>query len=254
MIDDHVADEFAERIWRARRQRRTLPALTEAVALTIDDAYAVQRAVQRRRLRSGQRPIGFKLGYTSAAMRRQMNVTTMNWGPLTDAMVLPDGGRVGDAVLQPRVEPEIAFVFARDVTAGAGRDDVMAAVGQVRAALEVVDSVWTDYQFQIEDNTADGSSACGVVLGPSVAAANLDSVRVVLRRNGTVVAKGTGAAASGHPAEGVVWLAEQLARTGDHIRAEDLVITGGLTRAVPLEAGDVVTARFDAAPVVSIRR
>lgn len=253
-MDAQHADALAQRIWDARRSRRTLPPLTGEVDLSLRDAYAVQQAVQRRREAQGQRRAGYKLGYTSAAMRQQMGVETMNFGPLTDAMLLQSGDRVGDDVLQPRVEPEIAFLFDRDVTHAADRDDVLAAVGAVHASLEVVDSVWTDYRFRIEDNTADGSSASYVVLGDVLANQDLPAIEVVLERNGEATARATGAAASGHPAEGVVWLVGELAARGERIHAGDLIITGGLTLAVPLEPGDVIRAVFDGSVEVAVRR
>lgn len=253
-LTDAEVGELADRILGARTAGVTLAPITEGRALTLADAYRVQDAVTARRLAAGQRRVGYKLGYTSAAMREQMGVDTMNHGPLTDAMLLDSGDAVGDAVLQPRVEPEIALVFAADVPADATRDTVLAAVADARACLEVVDSVWTDYRFRLEDNTADGSSASGAVLGPRLDAADLAAVEVVLQRNGEEAGRATGAAAAGHPAEGVAWLAGELARRGDAVRAGDVVITGGLCRAVPLEPGDVITATFDGAADVTVRR
>jgi 2-keto-4-pentenoate hydratase len=134
-------------------------------------------------------------------------------------------------------------------------DDVLGAVGEAFACLEVVDSVYPDYQFRLEDNTADGSSAAQVVVGPALRRVReLDSVTVVLRHNGEEAGRALGSAASGHPAAGVVWLVAQLALQDRHLRAGDIVITGGLTKAVPLQPGDAVTAVFDDETTVSVHR
>jgi len=102
-------------------------------------------------------------------MRQQMGVTAPNYGPLLDDMLLRDGAVVA-GFLHPRVEPEIAVVLARDLSgAGLSLDEVARAVGEVRACLEVVDSIWLDYRFTAAQNTADGSSAAGVVLGQVLA-------------------------------------------------------------------------------------
>ncbi|MBI4943815.1 MAG: hypothetical protein HY830_23990, partial [Actinobacteria bacterium] len=70
------------------------------------------------------------------------------------------------------------------------------------------------------------------------------------------VAAATGAAAGGHPAAGVGWLAGQVGvRTGLALTAGDVVITGGLTAAHPLAVGSVVAAAFstpDGAPDVHV--
>lgn len=109
----------------------------------------------------------------------------------------------------------------------------------------MVDPIWRDRRFRIEDNTADGSSAAGYLLGEPLDPADLPGVAVTLLRNGHPVAEATGAAAAGHPAAGVAWLAGLLDRRGETLEAGSLVLTGGLTRAVPLEPGDEVGAVFD---------
>jgi 2-keto-4-pentenoate hydratase len=201
--------------------------------------------------------VGWKLGYTSAAMRAQMGVAQPNLGPLTDAMLLPSGAVLPETVGQPRVEPEVGLRVRRRLAGPVGVQEVLDACDAAVACLEVVDSVWTDYRFRLEDNTADGSSAAYVVVGDPLPMDDLAALPVSLHRNGQAAGEATGAAAGGHPAAGVGWLAEQLGRRGRALEPGDLVITGGLTAAVPLQPGDEVSARF-AAPsgpvLVSVRR
>lgn len=259
MID---AGDAASVIWAARREGRLLDPTSVLGDLTMDEAYVVQGALTDRRIAGGERIVGWKLGYTSAAMREQMGVAEPNFGPLTDAMVLASGAVVDDTLVQPRVEPEIALRFARPLSAVEGprsRCDVLDAVGSAVACLEVVHSTWHDYRFTIAHNTADGSSAAQVVLGEVLIADDLATVEVELSVDGVPVGRGRGADASGHPADGVVWLLDRLAERGLGLRAGDIVITGGLTRAVPLAPGGVVAARYTggglASPVtVAVRR
>ena len=234
----------ARRLVNARLSGRTLSPLSAERPLSLAEAYEIQREVTALRYARGERRVGWKLGYTSLAMREQMGIDEPNYGPLTDAMLLPSGAVLPDGGLQPRVEPEIGLRFARSLSGVISVDEVLAACEGGYACLEVVDSVWTDYRFTLEDNTADGSSAAWVVVGPRLPLDDLPSIAVDLARNGEVVASATGAAASGHPAEGVVWLAAQLALDGRAIEADDLVITGGLTAAYPLEPGDEIAAAF----------
>ncbi len=241
----------------ARTGRRTLDVpLTDEVGLSLDDAYAVQRELTALRLARGERVVGWKLGYTSAAMRAQMGVDAPNLGPLTDAMLLtgPDVSAPADVgpvrgssptALQPRVEPEIALLLARPLDPGCTVDDVLAACAAAYGCLEVVDSVWSGYRFRLEDNTADGSSAAWVVLGGRLPLDDLPDVVVRLLVDGEPIAEATGAAAGGHPAVGVAWLAAEVGRRyGRGLEAGDVVITGGLTAAHPLDVGSVVTAEL----------
>ena len=246
---------WAAKLDTARRDRMGCEPISSTVDLDIDDAYAIQRAGTDLRLERGERVVGWKLGYTSLAMRIQMGIDHPNFGPLTDAMLLSHDGTVSAALIQPRVEPEIGLRLAQPLTGEVSLDDVMGAVGEAFACLEVVDSVYPDYRFRLEDNTADGSSAAQVVVGPALPSVeSLKSVEVVLLHNGEHVGSAMGSAASGHPAAGVVWLVAQLARQGRLLHAGDIVITGGLTRAVPLEFGDRVEAVFDDEIRVAIHR
>jgi 2-keto-4-pentenoate hydratase len=229
----------------ARKSGLTFDVLLSAeVSLGLADAYRVQDQVTALRLAGGERRAGWKLGYTSAVMRAQMGIEAPNFGPLTDAMLLDSPAVLPGGALQPRVEPEIGLRLGRRLTAPCSAEDVLAACDASLACLEIVDSVWAGYRFTLEDNTADGSSAAWVAVGPSMPLADLASLPVALSVDGEVVERGTGAAASGHPAAGVVWLAEQLAARGGALEPGDLIITGGLTSARPLEAGHRVSAVF----------
>ena len=125
--------------------------------------------------------------------------------------------------------------------------DVLAATRSVAVGIEILDSRYRDYKFTMADVVADNTSAGRFVIGPAIPVAGLDLrlLGVVLEHNGQVVATAAGAAALGHPASAVAWLVRSLAEEGEGLRAGDVVLSGGLTAAVPLAAGDVVTATAD---------
>jgi 2-keto-4-pentenoate hydratase len=241
----------AARVLRQARQAgRTLDGLLSAeVSLSLEDAYRVQDQVTAARLAAGERRAGWKLGYTSPVMRAQMGIAAPNFGPLTDAMLLDSPALLPDGALHPRVEPEIGLRLGRRLTAPGTADQALAACDAALACLEIVDSVWSGYRFTLEDNTADGSSAAWVVVGPELALADLAladlaGLPVALSVDGVVVERATGAAAGGHPAAGLAWLAEQVAARGGALEPGDLIITGGLTSAYPLEPGGRISAAF----------
>ena len=249
-------------IWAARRSGRLLDPQALLGDIDMDEAYRVQSAFTDLRVAAGERIVGWKLGYTSNAMREQMGVAEPNFGPLTDAMILGSGDAVASELVQPRVEPEIAFRFGTALSAVNGtvrRRDVLDAVDMAVSCLEVVHSSWLGYRFTIAQNTADGSSAAQVVLGKALDAEDLAAVEVELTVDGSAAGHGRGADASGHPADGVVWLLGQLAVRGLGLHAGDVVITGGLTRAAPLAPGGTATARYTggglaAAVTIGVRR
>src|SRR3954447_17590099 len=104
---DHQRE--AERIISARARRETLTPITDTQQMSMADAYAIQHCMTAARLSRGERIVGWKLGYTSKAMRSQMGIAEPNFGPLTNQMLLDDGALLPGTVVQPKVEPEVAL-------------------------------------------------------------------------------------------------------------------------------------------------
>jgi len=75
----------------------------------------------------------------------------------------------------------------------------------------------------------------------------------VLTRRGVLVDTGAGAAALGDPIAVVAWLANTLGDMGTGLEAGQLIMTGALHAAVPMQAGDVFRAEFDRLGPVSVR-
>lgn len=241
----------AERIWAARQAGRTLDAEATIGSPDLATAYAIQRALLGLRLAAGERVVGWKLGYTSEVMRRQMGIDRPNIGPLTDWMLLGSGDAVHERLVQPRVEPEIGLRLKTALDARQApvdRHTVAAAVEGAYACLEVVHSTWTGYRFNLEQNTADNSSAGQVVIGPRLPVTDLmalDTVAVRLHDGSDhTLGQGVGADADGHPLDAVARLARVLATMDRRLEAGDLVITGGLTAACALEAGGRLVGVF----------
>lgn len=250
--------QHADTLWSARRAGRTLDAEETLGPIDLATAYNIQQALVALRIAAGERVIGWKLGYTSEVMRRQMGVDRPNFGPLTDWMLLESGDAVSDRFVQPRVEPEIGFRLGTAIDARSAPVDrwsVAAAVSEALACLEIVHSTWTGYRFTLEQNTADHSSAGQVVVGPPLAVSSfmdLDTVAVCLSDERETLGKGVGAAADGHPLDAVARLAHELAGIDRRLEPGDLVITGGLTAAFPLAPGGRLKARFSAGDAKSV--
>lgn len=244
----HPVAQSAERIWAARQAGHTLDAEATLGTPDLATAYAIQRALLALRLAAGERVVGWKLGYTSEVMRRQMSIDRPNFGPLTDWMLLGSGDAVHERLVQPRVEPEIGLRLKTALDARhapVDRHTVAPAVEGAYACLEVVHSTWTGYRFNLEQNTADNSSAGQVVIGPRLPVTDLmalDTVAVRLSDGSQTLGQGVGADADGHPLDAVARLVRELAANGQRLEAGDLVITGGLTAACALGVGERLKA------------
>lgn len=247
-------DAAALRLHRARLERTTVLPLTEGPeGLTTQEAYAVQARGLELRVADGERVVGGKLGFTSAAMRDAMGVDSPNYGWLTDAMLVADGVADLDTLIHPKVEPEIGFVLGADLVGpGLSAADVRAATAGVMVCLEVVDSRFRDFRFAAADNIADNSSAAALLLGEPVPLGDVDLrlLGCVVTVDGAVTHTAAGAAAHGDPAAAVAWMANHCGRP---LPAGSVVISGGLTPPVDLRPGVVVTAEVDRLGPVTLR-
>ena len=232
----------------AVQARDTLKITDDHPDMTWADAYAVQDAVRERQLGRGARIVGFKAGLTSFAKMKQMGVEDPVFGFLTDAQALPDGAACTTAeLIHPKVEPEIAFVTKAELKGpGCHIGTVLAATDFVLPGIEVIDSRYRDFKFDLKSVVADNTSAARFVVGGqpmAVTGVDLRTIGVVLEKNGQPVAFGAGAAVLGHPAAAVAMLANHLGARGECIPAGSLILSGGITEAVAVQAGDSVTLR-----------
>ena len=252
--------ELADHVLRAQLDAAPIPMLTNSHGvLSVDDGYAVQNALRQRYLDAGHRLFGWKAGLTSRAKMRQMGVDQPSVGFITDRMSVPQGTavRVADHV-HPRVECEIAFVLARDLpTDGCTTDDVLSATAFVVPAIEIIDSRFENFRFDLPSVIADNSSSARFVLGGN--GRRLDSISsrttlgVALVKNGEVMATGASAAVLGDPAASVALVANLVGALGCRIEAGMTVLSGGITAAFAVQPGDVVSARFQELGVVDVR-
>ena len=233
---------LATKLIRTHNNKKLIPALSLSYDYSMDEAYKIQRMVIDHEISQGRKIIGWKLGYTSIAMRNQMNVSEPNYGPLLDNMILPSGSTISRNLVQPKVEPEIALSFQKHLHGSFTFKQVTDAIDKAYIALEVVDSVYKNYSFKIEDNTADRSSAAQFVLGPVINHDALDETDIIFNKNGETIAKCKGSAASGHPLNGILWLIKRLEKQGSRIETGQIIITGGLTSAVDINNGDLIEA------------
>jgi 2-oxo-3-hexenedioate decarboxylase len=258
-LDEHTIAALAEHLESCQQQVRDTPRITdEHPAMDWDDAYAIQDRILAQKLGRGARVIGYKAGLTSHAKMRQMGVSDPVFGFLVDEYSVSEGSAIPVAsLIHPKVEPEIAFVTRSELRGpGCHVGSVLAACDLVLPGIEVIDSRYRDFRFDLKSVVADNTSAARFVVGGCGAAPrdlDLRTRGVVLEKNGQPVALGAGAAVLGHPAAAVAMLVNHLGRRGRCLPAGSLVLSGGITEAVAVQAGDHVTLRVQHLGSVSLR-
>ena len=258
-LDQTTIRQLAELLENAELNRQAVTKITDDYPdMDWEDAYAIQYEIRRRKEERGVRIAGLKMGLTSQAKMRQMGVTEPVYGFLTGAGSYADGAGIDSAAfIHPRVEAELAVVTRAELAGpGCHTGQVLAAVDFVTAAVEIIDSRYENFRFDLKSVIADNTSAAGFVCGSvlrNVDDLDLPTLGVVLEKNGEIVETGAGAAVLGHPAASVAMLANMLAARGEVIPAGAFIMTGAVTAAVAVSKGDTINVRYQDLGKVSFR-
>ncbi|MFZ5956556.1 fumarylacetoacetate hydrolase family protein [Pseudomonas sp. QL9] len=245
--------QYGEELYQALLAGRTLAPLTERwPQITIEDAYRISLNSIERRVAAGDAIVGKKIGVTSEAVQRMLNVHQPDFGFITRDMSFDCGADISLAehrLIQPRAEGEIAFKLKHDLQGpGVTEQDVLDATECVMACFEIVDSRIHDWKIRIQDTVADNAS-CGVfVLGREQVdprGLDLPNLRMTVYKNGVPISEGLGSAVQGNPLTAVAWLANTLGAFGIPFKAGEIILSGSLVPLEPARAGDRFELNID---------
>ena len=252
-------EKLAEHCENAELQAYEITKITDDYPhMDYEDAFDIQWEIRRRKEARGNKVVGLKMGLTSWAKMAQMGVETPCYGFLADYFAIPDGGDIKvDELIHPKIEAELAFITNKDLKGpGIHIGDVLAATELVMPAVEVIDSRYKDFKFDLKSVIADNSSSSRFMTGgvaKPVSEVDLKNIGVVMMINGEVVQTGAGAAVLGHPAASVAMLANMLGERGETLPAGTFVMIGAITAAVQINKGDSFTVLFDGLGSISGR-
>ena len=183
---------------------------------------------------------------------------------LHDASARPASLRLADFIA-PKIECEIAFELRRDLSprraAPYSRDEVAAAIGAMRLAIELVDPRWPAGSGTLAE-IADGFNNGALVAGPrfvdwrEIVFADVGIVLTVVAGGETEreLARGSARAIlDGDPFATVVMLANAQPGHGPGLRAGDIVTTGSCSGAPRVPGPGAYRAEFAGLGAVELR-
>lgn len=250
---------------RAERSQVQIPLLSEDnPKMTLDDAYAIQRAWVRMKREAGDAVVGWKIGLTSKAMQYALSIDIPDSGVLLESMVFENGADIPPKrFIQPRIEAEIAFVMKAPLAGGQpSAQDILDATDYIAPALEILDTRITRKDPRsgklrtVFDTISDNAANAGIVMGePIHDFSDLDFrwVGAIVSRDGEVEETGLGAGVLNDPLLSVSWLADRLASYNDRIEAGQIVLSGSFIRPVEAPKGCHISADFGPLGTVSCR-
>ena len=256
MLDQHIIERLAECLDEAERTKSLIRAFTlDHPELTIEEAYAIQRAWTRLQTSRGRIVRGHKIGLTSKAMQNAVGISEPDYGVLFADMFYPDASAIPfDRFRAPRIEVELAFVLKTPLE---GPEctlfDVLNATDYVTPALEILETRMhrvdpeTKAPRKVMDTISDNAANAALVVGGRPIRPldfDLRWIGALLFRNGQIEETGIAAGVLNHPANGVAWLADRLAAQGEFLDAGEVVLAGSFTRPVEIIRGDTFHADY----------
>jgi 2-keto-4-pentenoate hydratase len=238
---------LANRLDTAWRTNTPIPPITESDGITdVKAAYAIQQCWTSMRLERGEKIVGRKIGLTSKAIQQQLGVSEPDYGTLWQSSFYPAENEKVDIpasdFLQPRIEGEIAFLIGKPLREpGITPEQILDATEACAMGIEVVASRIADWKIKLVDTIADNASYGGFTLGPwdkQMRNTDLGDLVMTIHHNGVLADEGVGSAALGHPTISTAWLANKLLEFGVSLEPGDIVISGGITKMLPVKAGD----------------
>ena len=265
MLSKDDIEKAAARLEEAERSKKQIRMFSlEYPGMSIEEAYAIQRAWIALKVRNGRRIKGHKIGLTSKAMLASSHISEPDYGALLDDMFFHDGSDIPvDRFIVPRIEVELAFVLAKPLRGpNCTLFDVYNATDYVIPALELIDARChnidpeTQRPRKVFDTISDNAANAGVILGGRpIKPDELDLrwISALLYRNGVIEETGVAAGVLNHPANGVAWLANKLAPYDVQLEAGQIILGGSFTRPVPARKGDTFHVDYGNMGAISCR-
>lgn len=251
--------KYAEMLYTAEKSCSPVSMLTEQEpSMSVREAYLIQLENVKKRKAAGEKVVGMKIGLTSRAMQELMGVDQPDYGHLFENMLLSEGEpcRMSE-LIQPKVEGELSFCLYKTLKGpGVTVADVYNATKYIVPSIEIIDSRIRDWKIKLQDTVADNGSAARFVMGNQrvpVETVDMRLTGMTMEKNGVLINSGAVAEVMGNPAAAVASIANMLAEYDIALEAGSIVMAGAVTAAVPVQAGDIVTAAFQGIGAVSVK-
>lgn len=229
---------------------------------TLPAAEALQARVVALRRARGERPLGFKIGFTNRSIWPIYGVSHPIWAPVWDSTVVRlDGCEAtvrADRFVEPRLEPEIVFGMARS-PASHEPAEVFDCIDWIAHGVEIVQSPFPGWKFSAAEAIAAQSLHGALLIGPTKPRSGfpdmqaLASMSLALDLDGREVARGTADQVLGSPVLALAHLVRELGARGALLPADAIITTGTITDAQPLAPGQCWQTRPEGIDLPGLR-
>jgi 2-oxo-3-hexenedioate decarboxylase len=232
------------------------------------DAYDISAEVLRRREDQGWKRAGRKIGFSNRTILEEYGVFEPIFGYMYDRTLIEApalGGAITslDGLVQPLIEPEIAFMLRSSPPRTSDPIELLDSIEWMAHGFEIVHCHFPGWKFRAPDTVADGGLHGRYVLGPRVKpdpraygslVDQLSSFRLTLFKDGSQAAEGGGELVLGSPLNALAHLVEVLDQLPGHppLAAGELITTGTLTTTPTIQRGEKWSTRIEGLPLTGL--
>ena len=193
-------------------------------------------------LESGHKRVGWKIGFNALADQQRMKLAMPIVGFLTSESILDSGSTYkGKKHAKLMLEAEVGILIGKDVSASAGKAQLLAAIEGFAPAIEVVDVARSSHDITsiLEDNIFHETFILGELI-KDIAEFKVKDILGNVSVNNQVVQTADPSRYPDDISEVVSVVADTLAKQGKCLQAGDWIISGSITQPVEVFAGDQV--------------
>ena len=254
-LTENQIEVAAESLFQAEISRKRIGLLSvQFPEIDMEDAYKIQAALVEKKINSGLKLEGWKIGLTSKAMQDALKIDIPDSGILFDNMFFKSGDEIPtERFIQTRIEAEIAFCMKGSLAGEVTREEVLQATDYVFPSLEILDTRIfrkdenTGKMRTVFDTISDNAANAGVISGfqkNDPQKFDLRRVGSIVMRNNEVEETGLGAGVLNDPITGIIWLVKRLSEYNQKISPGEIILSGSFIRPIEARKGDEFYADF----------
>jgi 2-keto-4-pentenoate hydratase len=255
MTSSNSQDPLVADIFSARSSAQALPWSADTPT-DLPAAYQTALAVRAARCATGEKPVGYKIGFTNRSIWPRYQVYAPIWGTVwhsTLSRVAAGGPNAGVVPLaglcEPRIEPEVVFGLRQAPPPDCTLGQLVAAIAWVAHGFEIVHTHFPGWKFTAAQAVADEGLHGHLLVGqplelpsglaPEDLARELAGLQLKLYGDGVLKDEGVGANVLDGPLQALLHFVQELRATPDTppLLAGDVITTGTVTDAWPVQAG-----------------
>ena len=225
----------------------------DGVTLSLEEAYRLQAAVAELRCARGERIVGYKVGCTSSAIRKQLGIAHCVRGRLFDSEQNPSGVTLSRSSFDClAIEGELAVELSRAPSAEDFHDDRFpGCVSRVFPVIELHNHVMRGESPSAGELIANNAIHAGVVSAAGVSPSRIaEQPGLRIFTDGQLLHECNGGELLDTITTSLHWLSTELRSQGEEIGTGHIVLTGSIPPLIPIRSN--CSVRVETSPFGSV--